>query len=39
MFAETEVEYNAAWAQVCREFEDQIAILSYLYRTYMLVRE
>jgi hypothetical protein len=39
MFAETEAEHNAAWARICREFEDQRAILSYLYRTYMPVRE
>jgi hypothetical protein len=39
MFAETEAEHDAAWARLCREFEDQRAILSYLYRTYMPVRE
>jgi hypothetical protein len=39
MFAETEAEHDAVWARICREFEDQRAILSYLYRTYMPVRE
>ncbi|EAQ84699.1 hypothetical protein CHGG_08713 [Chaetomium globosum CBS 148.51] len=39
MFAETEAEHDRLWADVCKEFGEQKAILLYLYRTYMSVRE
>ena len=39
MFAETEAEHDRLWADVCKEFGEQKAILLYLYRTYMPVRE
>jgi hypothetical protein len=39
VFAETEAEHDRLWADLCKEFGDQKAILLYLYRTYMPVRE
>ncbi|KAJ6439000.1 mutator-like element [Purpureocillium lavendulum] len=38
MFAETEEAHEKAWCDLCREFDDQRAILQYLHRTYMPVR-
>ncbi len=38
MFAETEEVHEKAWSALCREFDDQRAILRYLHRTYMPVR-
>ncbi|KEY71447.1 hypothetical protein S7711_10113 [Stachybotrys chartarum IBT 7711] len=38
VFAETEKEHDKAWLMLCKEFDDQRAILLYLYRTYMPVR-
>lgn len=38
MFAETEEDHEKAWKNLCREFDDQRAILQYLHRTYMPVR-
>lgn len=38
VFAETEAAHNKAWQDLCEEFDDQRAILHYLYGTYMPVR-
>ena len=38
MFAETEEAHEKAWSDLCREFDDQRAILQYLHKTYMPVR-
>ncbi|OAQ58573.1 mutator-like element [Purpureocillium lilacinum] len=38
VFAETEHGHEKAWANLCREFDDQRAILRYLYGKYMPVR-
>jgi hypothetical protein len=38
LFAETEEGHDKAWANLCKEFDDQRAILQYLYGTYMPVR-
>ncbi|KAJ6436463.1 transposase [Purpureocillium lavendulum] len=38
MFAETEEAHEKAWCDLCREFDDQRAILRYLHGTYMPVR-
>ena len=38
LFAETEETHEKAWGDLCREFNDQRAILRYLYGTYMPVR-
>jgi hypothetical protein len=38
VFAETEEAHEKAWIRLCKEFNDQKAILLYLYRTYMPVR-
>ncbi|KAH6876828.1 hypothetical protein B0T10DRAFT_413893 [Thelonectria olida] len=38
VFAETEKEHDNAWLMLCKEFDDQRAILLYLYRTYMPIR-
>ncbi len=38
VFAETEDAHENAWANLCREFDDQRAILLYLHGTYMPVR-
>lgn len=38
VFAETEEAHEKAWADLCREFDDQRAILRYLHGTYMPVR-
>ncbi|KAF6515731.1 hypothetical protein HZS61_004472 [Fusarium oxysporum f. sp. conglutinans] len=38
LFAETEDAHEKAWRNLCREFDDQRAILWYLHRTYMPVR-
>ncbi|KAF6528093.1 hypothetical protein HZS61_008395 [Fusarium oxysporum f. sp. conglutinans] len=38
VFAETEEAHEKAWVNLCREFDDQRAILRYLYGTYMPVR-
>ncbi|OAQ62573.1 transposase [Purpureocillium lilacinum] len=37
-FAETKVEHEKAWVRLCDEFNDQQAILLYLYKTYMPIR-
>ena len=39
VFAETKEEHDNAWLMLCKEFDDQGVILSYLYRTYLPVRE
>ncbi|EXL89791.1 hypothetical protein FOIG_16925 [Fusarium odoratissimum NRRL 54006] len=38
LFAETEDAHKKAWRNLCREFDDQRAILRYLHGTYMPVR-
>jgi MULE transposase domain/FAR1 DNA-binding domain len=38
LFAETEEAHEKAWGDLCREFDDQRAILRYLHGTYMPVR-
>lgn len=38
MFAETQEAHEKAWSDLCREFDDQRAILRYLHGTYMPVR-
>ncbi|KAH7462854.1 hypothetical protein FOMA001_g18404 [Fusarium oxysporum f. sp. matthiolae] len=38
LFAETEEAHEEAWANLCKEFDDQRAILRYLNGTYMSVR-
>ncbi|KAG6978557.1 PKS-NRPS hybrid synthetase [Fusarium oxysporum f. sp. conglutinans] len=38
LFAETEDAHEKAWRNLCREFDDQRAILRYLHGTYMPVR-
>jgi hypothetical protein len=38
LFAETEEAHEEAWVNLCKEFDDQRAILRYLHRTYMPVR-
>jgi hypothetical protein len=38
LFAETEEAHEEAWANLCKEFDDQRAILRYLHGTYMPVR-
>ncbi|KAG7130940.1 PKS-NRPS hybrid synthetase like protein [Verticillium longisporum] len=38
LFAETEDAHEKAWGDLCREFDDQRAILRYLHGTYMPVR-
>ncbi|EGU73975.1 hypothetical protein FOXB_15513 [Fusarium oxysporum f. sp. conglutinans Fo5176] len=38
LFAETEDAHEKAWRNLCREFDDQRAILWYLHRTYMPYR-
>ncbi|KNB13731.1 hypothetical protein FOXG_14088 [Fusarium oxysporum f. sp. lycopersici 4287] len=38
VFAETEEAHEKAWVNLCREFDDQRAILRYRYGTYMPVR-
>jgi hypothetical protein len=38
LFVETEDAHEKAWRNLCREFDDQRAILRYLYGTYMPVR-
>ncbi|PNP73906.1 hypothetical protein FNYG_12757 [Fusarium nygamai] len=37
-FAETEEAHEKAWGNLCKEFDDQRAILRYLHGTYMPVR-
>ncbi|KAJ6436373.1 C6 zinc finger domain-containing protein [Purpureocillium lavendulum] len=37
-FAETEEEHEKAWVRLCDEFNDQKAILMYLYKTYLPIR-
>ncbi|KID95831.1 hypothetical protein MAJ_08227, partial [Metarhizium majus ARSEF 297] len=39
VFAETEEDHEKAWKCLCTEFADQRAILTYLYGTYLPVRE
>lgn len=38
VFAESEQGHETAWADLCKEFDDQRPILSYLFHTYMPVR-
>lgn len=38
VFAETEQAHEEAWANLCKEFDDQRAILRYLHGTYMPTR-
>ncbi|RKK76949.1 hypothetical protein BFJ71_g16843 [Fusarium oxysporum] len=38
LFAETEEAHEKAWGNLCKEFDDQRAILRYLHGTYMPVR-
>ncbi|RYC78170.1 hypothetical protein BFJ63_vAg18956 [Fusarium oxysporum f. sp. narcissi] len=38
LFAETEDAHEKAWRNLCREFDDQRAILRYLHGTYMPIR-
>jgi hypothetical protein len=38
LFAPTEIDHQAAWTALCKEFNDQRAILRYLYGTYLPVR-
>jgi hypothetical protein len=38
LFAETEEAHEKAWRNLCKEFNDQIAILRYLHNTYLPVR-
>ena len=35
VFAETKEDYEKAWVRLCEEFNDQQAILIYLYNTYL----
>ncbi|OAQ60413.1 transposase [Purpureocillium lilacinum] len=35
VFAENKEEYEKAWSRLCHEFNDQQAILIYLYKTYL----
>ena len=35
VFAETKVDYEKAWERLCHESNDQLAILKYLYNTYL----
>nr|UUW39089.1 putative transposase [Epichloe sp. LpTG-3]UUW39107.1 putative transposase [Epichloe sp. LpTG-3] len=37
-FAETKEEHEKAWVRLCGEFNDQQAILMYLYKTYSPIR-
>ncbi|EXU95776.1 MULE transposase domain protein [Metarhizium robertsii] len=37
LYAETEKEFEQAWRDLCKEFDDQRAILEYLYSTYLPV--
>jgi MULE transposase domain/FAR1 DNA-binding domain len=37
LYAETEKAFEQAWRDLCKEFDDQRAILQYLYRTYLPV--
>ncbi|OAQ57749.1 transposase [Purpureocillium lilacinum] len=37
-FAETKEEHEKAWVRLCDEFNDQQAILMYLYKTYLPIR-
>ncbi|KHN93907.1 uncharacterized protein MAM_01777 [Metarhizium album ARSEF 1941] len=37
LYAETEEAFEQAWRDLCKEFDDQRAILQYLYSTYMPV--
>ncbi|KAM4061906.1 MULE transposase [Hirsutella rhossiliensis] len=37
-FAETKEEHEKAWVRLCGEFNDQQAILMYLYKTYLPIR-
>ncbi|KJZ68513.1 hypothetical protein HIM_12097 [Hirsutella minnesotensis 3608] len=37
-FAETKEEHEKAWVRLCDEFNDQQAILIYLYKTYLPIR-
>ena len=39
VFAEIEKEHEKAWARLCSEFNDQQTILTYLYNTYLPIRE
>ncbi|KJZ69108.1 hypothetical protein HIM_11498 [Hirsutella minnesotensis 3608] len=36
-FARTKEDYEKAWVRLCEEFNDQQAILTYLYKTYLPV--
>ncbi|KAF5499770.1 PKS-NRPS hybrid synthetase [Colletotrichum fructicola] len=38
VFSETEEAHEKAWADLCKEFDDQRPILRYLYGTYMPMR-
>lgn len=38
IFAETEEAHEIAWRELCKEFDDQRAILQYLHGTYLPVR-
>ncbi|KAM4055484.1 MULE transposase [Hirsutella rhossiliensis] len=35
VFAQTKQNYEKAWVRLCEEFNDQQAILTYLYKTYL----
>ena len=37
LYAETEEAFEQAWRDLCKEFDDQRAILQYLYKTYLPV--
>lgn len=37
LYAETEKAFEQAWRDLCKEFDDQRAILQYLYSTYLPV--
>ena len=37
-FSETKEEHEKAWVRLCDEFNDQQAILMYLYKTYLPIR-
>jgi hypothetical protein len=39
LFAETEDTHEQAWSELCKEFDDQRAILRYLHGTYLPVRD
>ncbi|KJZ68574.1 hypothetical protein HIM_12036 [Hirsutella minnesotensis 3608] len=38
VFVETKEEHEMAWVRLCEEFNDQQAILMYLYKTYLPIR-